>query len=1593
MNSVCSNSANNEVVVESASGKDDLLVNGGKHINDATDIEYSVCKENFSDQGSHIARTSTSEHQINIMFDEDKPWECRAPPRGISSDHYSMCESILRKEACHFGNQCTFAHSEEELEEWKERFQYRQDKVMRAKKFLNSEETIAYREFLLKKYFSGADQQLKDKENVPGVNLVISPNDLDLTVSLDNSVAKWNFKFSSDKKCLYRVVLLHDAHRSHFNLLSVKCGANSWDFKSQEWINEDANLSKSCHDSVEIQVGFDADIFGRFYQIIVFVCDDGSVLIKTLSVCVVAPSDIDGIKQVKETVLNFGERWDAQNYNIIRFIKFLTPPEDQMLLDVYQLHRAEKFLLSQAVLEEKMTIQNYSNRFHELLYIEEMAQNAKLSRFNISTSLFLTNTYNLVDSPMAKSRYAINGELFAEMKLDLELSGDTESGRLVLTNCNSVLLMKQPTLAGNSEKPNLYEAQIEDKGRDKIFLCLSVQCVKDLDLKHEEEYDFLVQFQLNRLPFCEMHAAVDQISPKLSFLLPDVSISPTIPWSPDRQWNKYLDNRLNPKQKEAILAVTCDKTVHLPPIILSGPFGTGKTFTLAHAIKQIISLPDTRILVCTHSNSAADLYIKDYLHELCQNKPEAKPLRIFYVNRRVETVDATVLQYSTRQSYKNSPCSYFVMPSEQEIWNHRIIVSTLTTSRVLMQYQLPEGFFTHILIDEAAQALECEAIIPLSLANASTKIILAGDHMQLSPEVHSAFCMNKKFSVSLLERLYNHYPSSFSCTILLCENYRSHDAIMQFTSEIFYENKLVSSGKQPPHGLFYPLTFFTARGQDLQDSNSTSFYNESEVFEMVRRVCQLMENWPESWGQKDNSKVGIVSPYYDQVYKIRLELRKRNMKGVNVERVLNVQGKQFRALFISTVRTRYTCSTNKNKTVREEDENYGFLSDPRLLNTAITRAQSLIAVVGDPIDLCSIGKCRKIWEKFIKLCYVKSSLYGIEWKSLCSNLDGFEMKKPFYTLNPYAPEFIPRRCTIEEPYLLFPTPYFNPSVKYQPPIPMVANNSLNYSSVPYYYHPSTVPYPFPNFVPPIPGLPDHVLSTPPNYYRPPWIPIRNNYAAQPGFLPLRMQGLPLIAPSYSPSNTVRWSNFRPVQSPPIMNKSFESSFPPLGSQSTSGKSVKRTVKVKKNINQTPIKKTVDGPISTNCKLDFYIPVLQGLIPPNCSLKLLLKSPDVQDRWIKHIFRLKGVVESEEFKKCLEDVKRLEDEGHSLPPYIGKTFCKICISNSLIHDKKISLDKADISDIVEKSYRNALLNGAKSNSCDSNDRGESSRDSFILKKVNKTEESNECSESNNVKQNENGSLIIMTRSENSVNLIDQQESCPVDVVSQMINDNLDLKGNRNTNSAKFMAHNNNSLQSVNMDNMDSKNNLSCGRRSSWTPTLSVQSHNHATKRYSSYKLPNSLDCSQEKSSLDDQRKWLDPKLVEQKFSDTIQHDTKTVANGSSNDISVEFQQSINGNSSYSSNSSYDLNGLQESKLPSHQKGDDGINSSLDGSSTFSTSSLTCNKEHLLGKPLSYASVVMSNVQKYKDVSQTPNFLSVVGKDSSKDSTGLYRHFLS
>ncbi|CAL8257530.1 unnamed protein product, partial [Arctogadus glacialis] len=969
--------------------------------------------------------TVNSEMAPEYSEDQDEGiedgWQFRPPPRGVtSSEEYTLCKRYLEQGLCRYGAQCTSAHSHEELMEWQKRYASR---LIRLKQQQESQHfTENYMETLIEKWMNSLSPEKVLSDYLDGVN-VDTNSSLSVTVTTKKSAHSWTFSlYCRPARKLFRIALLYDAHRPHFSISGVSAGerCHSVPGECQDWMagEEPAADNGLDHCVYQVGVGFSTEIFGTFRQTIVFDFGSEPVLMQRVMVDAASIEDLEHLMVARQQLLITAKRWDSSCKTIVEFVPNETTGElERSLLSRYQIPLSADQLFTQSVLDKTLTKENYQARLHDLLYIEEIAQYKEVSKFNIKVNLQLVTSFMLTGIS-GGAKYAQNGQLFARFKLTETLSEDTLAGRLVMTKVNSVLLLPvgrewcggQPGL-----KERVYEAVIEEKTKDYIFLRICRECCDELGLLPDRELQVELQFQLNRLPLCEMHYALDRIKDN-NILFPDASLVPTIPWSPNRQWDELLDPRLNAKQKEAILAITTPVTLPLPPVLLIGPYGTGKTFTLAQGVKHILRQQHSRVLICTHSNSAADLYIKDYLHPYVEaGNPHARPLRVYFRNRWVKTVHPVVQQYCLISDTHYT----FQMPKRDDILRHRVVVVTLSTSQYLCQLDLEPGLFTHILLDEAAQAMECETIMPFALASKNTRIVLAGDHMQLSPFVYSEFARERNLHVSLLDRLYEHYPQEFPCRILLCENYRSHEAIINYTSELFYDGKLMASGKQPSHKDFYPLTFFTARGEDVQEKNSTAYYNNAEVFEIVERVEEMRRKWPVSWGKLDEGSIGVVSPYADQVFRIRAELRKKRMHEVSVERVLNVQGKQFRVLFLSTVRTRHTCKHKQTAIKRKEqlvedsteDLDYGFLSNYKLLNTAITRAQSLVAVVGDPIALCSVGRCRKFWEHFISICHQNTSLHGITYEQIKAQLEALELKKT-YVLNPLAPEFIPRALRI-----------------------------------------------------------------------------------------------------------------------------------------------------------------------------------------------------------------------------------------------------------------------------------------------------------------------------------------------------------------------------------------------------------------------------------------------------------------------------------------------------------------------------------------------------------------------------------------------------
>ena len=167
------------------------------------------------------------------------------------------------------------------------------------------------------------------------------------------------------------------------------------------------------------------------------------------------------------------------------------------------------------------------------------------------------------------------------------------------------------------------------------------------------------------------------------------------------------------------------------------------------------------------------------------------------------------------------------------------------------------------------KVLECQALMPLTLADTDTCVVVAGDHLQMTQRVHSSVARDLKLSQSIVERLKLLYSgiNSSSVSIALKWNYRNHPAILQFLSAIFYGGPdiLVPCTDQTLTQQVKPMNFFAAQGKEMQDERSTSWYNMAEVEEVVTRVMELYTNWPTEWGECSPQSILVTAAYTDQV--------------------------------------------------------------------------------------------------------------------------------------------------------------------------------------------------------------------------------------------------------------------------------------------------------------------------------------------------------------------------------------------------------------------------------------------------------------------------------------------------------------------------------------------------------------------------------------------------------------------------------------------------------------------------------------------------------------------------------------------------------
>jgi len=98
--------------------------------------------------------------------------------------------------------------------------------------------------------------------------------------------------------------------------------------------------------------------------------------------------------------------------------------------------------------------------------------------------------------------------------------------------------------------------------------------------------------------------------------------------------------------------------------------------------------------------------------------------------------------------------SFSLIPGQAKLLAFRVILSTCSSASMLQTLNVPPGHFSHIVIDEAAQAEEPLVMIPiLAFSDAYTNVILAGDPNQLGPVIKSPVAAFSGLGKSFLRRL------------------------------------------------------------------------------------------------------------------------------------------------------------------------------------------------------------------------------------------------------------------------------------------------------------------------------------------------------------------------------------------------------------------------------------------------------------------------------------------------------------------------------------------------------------------------------------------------------------------------------------------------------------------------------------------------------------------------------------------------------------------------------------------------------------------------------------------------------------------------
>jgi putative selenium metabolism hydrolase len=301
---------------------------------------------------------------------------------------------------------------------------------------------------------------------------------------------------------------------------------------------------------------------------------------------------------------------------------------------------------------------------------------------------------------------------------------------------------------------------------------------------------------------------------------------------------------------------------------------------------------------------------------------------------------------------------------EQILWKKKFVGATL--AKLVMNDVFWRVRFDVLLIDEASM-VNLPYLAVLS-ALSTERVIIVGDPQQLPP---ISFSDNAQTKLWLQRDIYlfaSQCNSSIELfkwnqlnpklTIFLNTQYRMASNLCTIISDFFYQGRLLNGLDHPDCGqiIFIDSSPLSPSVEKLPGKRYSPYnrVHTAKVIEAIKTALAIKHYRA--------SDIGIIAPFIGTGQYIREQLKKNELKNIEVGTVYTFQGREKPVIIFDTV------MAGVNYTVRPFDElMVGEDQVRRLLNVALSRAKRDIFIIADMSHFKSVYQGKMVYELLQRL--------------------------------------------------------------------------------------------------------------------------------------------------------------------------------------------------------------------------------------------------------------------------------------------------------------------------------------------------------------------------------------------------------------------------------------------------------------------------------------------------------------------------------------------------------------------------------------------------------------------------------------------------